>query len=156
MRQITVKDCTSTTLTFVWSSRRAFQAKEGTVIRLSFHIEDEKEKKSDSLMENLPLQIRTLVWHFRTGTCFVYVNIPLNSPWLSSTLRGLDSLDKGKIISQLSHVIYILAYKRAETDDYCLIYSLVYEMNCFFQQSKTQIFSIYSCRKTKKSSKSSH
>ena len=55
------QSCTSTTLTFVWSSRRAFQAKEGTVICLSLvHKEDEKEKKkSDSLKKNSPL--RTIV-----------------------------------------------------------------------------------------------
>lgn len=62
MLQITVKDCTSATLTFVWSSRQAFQAKKGAVIGLSlFHTEDKKEKKSDSLMENLPLHTRTAV-----------------------------------------------------------------------------------------------
>lgn len=98
MHQITLKACTSTTLTFVWSSRRAFRAKEGTVICLSlFHMEGEKEKKSDSLKENLPLRTRTLAWHFITGAWFFFlVNSPLNFPWLSSALRGLDTLDRTK------------------------------------------------------------
>lgn len=48
----------------------------------------------------LPLRTRTLVQHLRTGA-YIYIffpNSPLNSPWLSSTLRGLDTL-KGTNIS---------------------------------------------------------
>lgn len=53
MHQGTLTACTSNTLTFVWSSRQASEAKEGNVICLAFsHKEDEKDKKSASLDES--------------------------------------------------------------------------------------------------------
>lgn len=103
MHQLTLKHCTSTTLTFVWSSRLASQAKEGTVIHLSlFHTEDGKEKRSDSLMHTLPLQTTILAWSYDSGMlCFAYVRkltskFPLaffNTPWVRLTGERKINLD---------------------------------------------------------------
>lgn len=99
MHHLTVKTWTSDSLTCVWSSRQAFQPKQGTVICLAlFHTERMRRRRRSIHWRRIHFERRPehlldilWLWYVLGGW-----NSPLNSPWLSSALRGWETLKEEK------------------------------------------------------------
>lgn len=97
MHVVTVRVCTSATLTLIWSSRRAFQTKEGTIICLiMFYREDQRKEKSDSLKKHTFFHQQPPPPKKRDTTFYELTSkFPLaffNTPWVRDTAKSQSVL----------------------------------------------------------------